>query len=429
MTDPLHFLWRRFVWPLLTRCRSDYNAKKARNNYNKLLAKFSSEKLKSVKVVFLVNESSKWKYGTLFKILADDSKYNPVVLLTCADIDWQLDQEGKKAKLETNKSFFDRHGIKSEVAYDCQLDRAIPLREFHPDIVFYQHPWSISPCQAPLAVSEYALTFYAPYFLPTYGSPELEYQQDFHRYVFRHIVFNQDWVDYYTKYRNRYIYAGKLLPFGHPMLDTYWQMVHQRAGSSTGGWVIYAPHWSIPHPRNKNVLNLSTFMETGRPMLEYALNHPEIKWLFKPHPSLRTVLYKILPRQEVDDYYEQWEHIGKVCYTGDYVELFFESQAMITDCDSFLIEYVFTGKPIIHLKRDGYNVGSSSPFISLFDTYYKVCNEVELGATIDYVIVKHNDPNRQLRLELMERLGLCRNDVSSAIVKEMDLIFCKNDRT
>jgi CDP-glycerol glycerophosphotransferase (TagB/SpsB family) len=170
-------------------------------------------------------------------------------------------------------------------------------------------------------------------------------------------------------------------------------------------------------------------METGRPMLEYALNHPEIKWLFKPHPSLRTVLYKILPRQEVDDYYEQWEHIGKVCYTGDYVELFFESQAMITDCDSFLIEYVFTGKPIIHLKRDGYNVGSSSPFISLFDTYYKVCNEVELGATIDYVIVKHNDPNRQLRLELMERLGLCRNDVSSAIVKEMDLIFCKNDRT
>lgn len=421
--DPLHFVWRRFVWPFLRQIRSNHNAKKASNNYGKLLAGCPMVKSASIKVAFLVNESSKWKYEALFSMLADDQRYSPIVLLTCADIDWQLNREERQAKLDSNKAFFGRRGFRCELAYDGQKDTAISLKKFHPDVVFYQHPWEISPCQSPLAVSKYALTFYVPYFLPTYGIPELECRQDFHRNLFCHVVLNKDWVHYYAKYLGRDIYSGKLMPLGHPMLDVYWQMAHKKKVLEADRWVIYAPHWSIPHPKNTNALNLSTFMETGRPMLEYALRHPEIKWLFKPHPTLRTVLYKILPRQEVDDYYAQWERLGKVCYNGDYVELFFESQALITDCDSFLIEYVFSGNPIIHLKHDGYNVESRSPFVELFETYYKVYTADELESTIDYVVIKQNDPNKQRRLELMKSLELCRNDCSSKIVKYLNSIF------
>ena len=134
MTDPLHYFWRRFLWPFQMWVRANYNARKAHANYERLLAKHRSIKLKIVKVCFLVNESSKWKMDSVFRLLADDPRYCPVVLLTCADIDWQLDREEKKAKLEANKSFFDRRGIECELAYDCKTDEVIPLNKFHPDI-------------------------------------------------------------------------------------------------------------------------------------------------------------------------------------------------------------------------------------------------------------------------------------------------------
>lgn len=422
--DPLHFIWRRIIWPNWVLLRSNCNARKAHAHYSRLLAKCGDLKRK-IKVVFLINESSKWKMDALFRALSKDSRYKPLVLLTCADIDWQLDKEAKKAKLEANRDFFDRHGIEYEVAYDYEMDESIPLDRFHPDVVFYQHPWGIAHNQNPCEVSKYALTFYVPYFLPTYGIPDMEYRQDLHRCIFRYIVLNQGWADYYEKYKGRFLYAGEFLPVGHPMLDVYRQMASKNTGSITDGWVIYAPHWSIPHPQNQNPMNLSTFLELGKPMLDYALRHPEVKWAFKPHPSLRIVLYKILPRQEVDDYYEKWERLGKACYTGDYVDLFFESRALITDCDSFLVEYAFTGNPIIHLKRDGYNVGSVSPLVDLFETYYKVDDTSQLDAVLDDVVLRRNDSQRQSRLDVMRKLGLGTHDTSSEIVSNLNSIFFK----
>ena len=424
--DPLHFIWRRFIWPNWVLLRSNNNARKAHAHYTALLNKDYSSK-KEIRVAFLVNESSKWKVESLFHSLVKDSRYKPFVLLTCADIDWQLDKESKKAKLAATKEFFDRHGIVNEIAYDYELDMPLPLDRFQPDVVFYQHPWEIAQIQGPLAVSKFALTYYVPYFLPTYGIPQMEYRQDFHRQIFRHIVLNKEWADYYEQYEGAFRYAGELLPLGHPMIDVYREKALKASGRTKKEWVIYAPHWSIPHPSNtNNGMNLSTFLETGRPMLEYALRHPEIKWMFKPHPSLRTVLYKILPRHEVDDYYAQWERLGSTCYTGDYVDIFFDSQALITDCDSFLIEYVFTGNPIIHLSRDGYNVGSVSPFVELFETYYKVRDTSGLETVVDDVVLRHNDPQRELRLETLKKLNLCDHDASSAIVSNLDSIFFKD---
>ncbi len=424
MTDPLHFLWRRLIWPYWNRLRSDCNVRSARANYARLVTKKYGLTRKSIRVIFLVNESSKWKYDALFKALDDNPNYYPVVCLTCADIDWHLDIKAKISKLESNESFFRRRGIRCEMAYDYQLDKTISLDRFKPDVVFYQHPWGIASNQCPLAVSKYALTYYVPYFLPTYGLPE-ECRLFFHRCIFRHIVLNQDWANYYSECQGKDLYAGKMLPLGHPILDVYWQKIRSHTVPPEGV-VIYAPHWSMPHPKINNVMNISTFLDTDRPMLKYARNHPEIKWVFKPHPSLKTVLYKIWPSQDVDDYYAQWEQLGRACYTGDYIDLFFESSALITDCDSFLVEYAFTGNPVIHLKRNGYNLNSKSPFVKLFNTYYGVTDVSQIAKVIDYVVLKHNDPNKQLRTDVMNCLCLYRHDIASAIMHDLDIFFAQD---
>ena len=63
-------------------------------------------------------------------------------------------------------------------------------------------------------------------------------------------------------------------------------------------YVIYAPHWSI----DDNRTNYATFEWNGKYILEYAKKHPEIKWIFKPHPSLKLRLetQKIMTNEEIE---------------------------------------------------------------------------------------------------------------------------------
>ena len=72
-----------------------------------------------------------------------------------------------------------------------------------------------------------------------------------------------------------------------------------------GEYVIYAPHWAI-----KDIgFKYGTFEWSGQYMLNYAKSHPEIKWLFKPHPILFKTLVDtgLYTTQEAEQYYEDWE--------------------------------------------------------------------------------------------------------------------------
>ena len=120
---------------------------------------------------------------------------------------------------------------------------------------------------------------------------------------------------------------------GSPSLDVIKDI------KSDKNYVIYAPHWTINH---ENTIAYSTFKETGKFILEYAQKHPEFNWIFKPHPLLKKALLDnvFMSEEEINSYYSAWESLGQACYNGDYFELFNNSQLMITDCCTFLMEYL-----------------------------------------------------------------------------------------
>ena len=68
------------------------------------------------------------------------------------------------------------------------------------------------------------------------------------------------------------------------------------------GYIIYAPHHSFAPSH----LNFATFKWNGKYILEYAKSHPEFKFVFKPHPQLKTRMIKrhIMSEKEVDNYFE-----------------------------------------------------------------------------------------------------------------------------
>jgi len=66
--------------------------------------------------------------------------------------------------------------------------------------------------------------------------------------------------------------------------------------------------------------------------------------VFKPHPRLKyeLVQHGIMTMAEADEYYDAWRSIpnASVYEQGNYFGLFVESTLMITDCISFLGEYL-----------------------------------------------------------------------------------------
>lgn len=148
-------------------------------------------------------------------------------------------------------------------------------------------------------------------------------------------------------------------------------------------------------------------------MLEFAKNHPEIKWVFRPHPILFKSLIdtKFFTEEEAKKYYSDWEKIGIKYSNGEYFELFNKSKMMITDSCTFLGEYFITGKPLIWI------VGENSPFKNkdnyILNSYYRANNNEELLNLLNNV--PNNDYMKEQRVKELENSNLKNNNSAKKI--------------
>lgn len=402
-----HIIWKLEIQLQVLRVKCNYAI-----DLQKVLQRAKGRK---IKVIFLVNELAKWKTQSLFDLMDRSESYEPYIGLTLANIDWGLSYNDKMAKYEANKKYFLDRGMRILDAYDFNRGVTMSLEQYEPDIVWYQQPWDIAEVQRPDTVSRYAITGYIPYFVQNYGSFGIDYNQVFHRELWRCFIVTKQWERYFRRKCGFLSHAGKLLGLGHTALDA----LKSCGAEECKGYVVYAPHWSIDCPGNENFENYSTFLWTGKPILEYAKAHPEIKWVFKPHPTLKSTLKqsKIWSTEEVDAYYEEWGRIGTKCETCDYQRLMMESAAMVTDCGSFLTEYFSTGKPLVHLISPTCKLKPLPPAQKMFNSFYKVHSMEELETTLEMLIGQQKDPKREERLALVRKLGIGTSNVAANILQ------------
>lgn len=160
-------------------------------------------------------------------------------------------------------------------------------------------------------------------------------------------------------------------------------------------------------------------------MLEYAKAHPEIRWVFKPHPLLRRRLIEngFMTRQEVDDCYQAWERIGITCYDGGYADLFKRSRALVTDSGSFLLEYMTVGKPLIRLEPVDFNMRFSPVFARVLDSFYTCRSVDEMKAALKLVVEDRQDPRREERQTAAKAAGLYGNQAAERICAYLSDVF------
>lgn len=383
-------------------------------NYARVIQRIKNKKGK-IKVAFLCNDDARWKTQSLYDLLDNDELFEPIILFTKLYTEKQTRKQSHEEFIKSY-NFFKNQNMKIELAYDIKEEKYLDLSQFSPDIVFYQLPFYCSPIQSPDKVSEYALTAYVPYYT---GTSLYETKQDvkFRNKLFRYYLADEGLKEYYESLMGEC--SKNIRIVGHTSFDIFYQNDIKQLNNGKFQ-VLYSPHHSI---ETNSPLHLATFMENGELILQYAQNHPEVSWIFRPHPLLKKMLKTVWTDEKIEEYYKAWQDIGIYETKGNYIDTFLQSNLMINDC-SFFREFFPTESPIIQLinpKVVPYDKISEQ----IIETCYNSHNNEELIKLLDLLIKKRQDPLKNKRLALLKKLNIKNTCASLNIVDDIKNVMLK----
>lgn len=393
----------------------NFRFKQIQGNHKRVLHKLKQKD--KIKVAFFLIHESVWKYDGVYGLMANDNRFDPIVVV-CPYITY-----GEETMFrEMNKAYNSakNKGFNVIKTYDETTKQWLDVKsEIKPDMVFFSNPHKLTKDEYYIDHFNDSLTCYVPY---NFGNSHLYQQmhnQLFHNYLWRLFAETEFHKDLSIKYaRNRGInvivtgYPGTdiLLDKNH-FSENIWKQKDNRIKK-----IIWAPHHTIDD--NTAFLSYSSFLIYAEFMVRIAHEYKgKIQMAFKPHPILFNRLCQ-LPNwgtERTKNYYNQWERMenGQLV-EGGYIDLFLTSDAMIHDSGSFLIEYLYTGKPVLHTNRDENISDRLNAFGTLaFNQHYHAKNELDIKKFIEDVLNNKDEKKAERELFLASKL-LLPNQMSAS---------------
>ena len=165
--------------------------RRCRHVLRRLRQKVSSKQ--KLRVVFLVDCPAKWKYQSVYALMAQSNLYDPCVaigLRKCHDYELPVDELAQQ--VEERTKFYEKIGCRCVTAFDVNRKTPIDMKTLGADIVFYQEPWMLFGSHTVMNVAKTALACYVPYSVEWEFDPTLHWLPNFHRLLFATFVWNQD---------------------------------------------------------------------------------------------------------------------------------------------------------------------------------------------------------------------------------------------
>ena len=292
-----------------------------------------------IKVLFVVSEVSMWKTETLYQLMLSHPRFQPYILpvgdITKHDADIEV-------KTYCNGKGYDY--------VQLGLDETIQSR-IAPDIIFYQqaYPKFIDDKYFEMNNRESLFCHVNYCFQNTVTTNSLNRPlQNIAWMVFSE---NQICADEIAPIMDNKGCNLKVtgLPFMDELLlskEHYpdpWKLQERRKKR-----IIYAPHHSF---MPEDLVSWSSFLQNGEFILSLAKKYSdETQWVFKPHPFLEPKLRKVWGDEKTEWYFNEWRTLPNTqMVDGGYYDVFKHSDAMLHDCGSFLLEYQYTGNPVMFL--------------------------------------------------------------------------------
>jgi hypothetical protein len=288
------------------------------------------------------------------------------------------------------------------------------LEDEQPDVVFLQNPYdSTRPDNVSVERlrAQGARIAYIPYGLDVGGGTDnLRWQYDLE-------VQRQAWRIFVRSEEHRRMYGlhcqsgnRHVVVTGHPKVDrivTHCRSPKDASSQPEGGGglktVLWCPHFTVEPG------GWSTFVKLSESILSYFESEPEgLRLIVRPHPLFFGRLKEVMAdasavEETLRRRFDRNPHM--ILDEGEeYASSFLESDALMTDAGSFLLEYLPTEKPILYLHNsDGPGLNESGDFVEF---YYQAMNFPDVTNFLKMVRAGA-DPKREARIEQTKRLLHC----------------------
>ena len=350
-----------------------------------------------INVAFFCMSVSLWKYETLFIRMQKDSHFNPLFFISPKMDVWSA----RIHEIDLMRAYCKKMGFQYIEMDNYFFNKGVDLQQYSIDLAFYTQPYINIPCPEYYydKLVDNALLCYVPY---GYLISRMK-----HNYVsLLNII---AWKNFFPTTISKKIALtfkpdyDNILDLGYPGYDMYLSCEEYNWGKRGTKKVIWAPHYSVGEG---NWIQLSSFMSIKDYMLSLAEEFKdEISVAFKPHPYLFPTLCSKWGKKKAIAYFREWQHRDNcILFEGSAYSLFKSSDAMIHDCASFLLDYMYTQKPCLYVSMTGkLNVETGEDGRDAYDAHYHAKNLNEIHDFIKQVVLESNDPMIVNRLEVLNK--------------------------
>ena len=352
---------------------------------------------------FVISSLPMWRLQDLYDLLSKDSRFNATILL----VPFLNNEEAQRRKsLKELEDFFKSRKYHYHI-YNPDTIHSF-LKETKIDIFFYQQLYSdIYP--EPIEINHHLdkLIGYIPYGMITIKA----------EWIYNTRYTNLAWKLFYPtqmhlKYAREHSFnkAKNVVVVGEPNAKRYltahnsypWKPQHNNHVKK----VIWAPHYSV----SGGYLQRSSFLWMADIMKEVVRQYEgSIQFVLKPHPRLMSELYNHPDwgKEKTDTYYELWNSgVNTQIETGEYIDLFMTSDAMIHDCGSFTAEYLYTKKPVLFASIDIKDVSSNLDYFGseCLKCHYWGSSKEDLMLFLNERVLGGDDPLREARQKFYDQV-------------------------
>lgn len=370
-----------------------------RNAYQKEVKRLTKID-RPLNVLFLVLYPSVWKYDSVYRLMELDKRFNPHILV-CPVVD---NTDGRMIeRMNQCFEYFKSKGYKVTEAYNEEANSYVAVESMQPDILFYASQWDQH--YDVRYRSKILFKYLKCYVNYSYKNNPFEWSiaSAFQGYMWMYFSECEDNKELALSFNKKEFQNIHVV--GYPMYDEVqdtiatgkdWKIQDKKLKR-----IIWAPHHSIEG--HDGLIKLSTFLLYSDTMLQLAEKYKDqAQFVFKPHPQLRAVLYEHPDwgKERTDAYYAKWENGENTAFVnGAYIDLFKSSDAMIHDCHSFTVEYLYVNKPVMFLANYDREGQSNKVGKKAFDCHYHALSAEDIEAFVRDVVIGGKDTKREIRNE------------------------------
>lgn len=311
-----------------------------------------------IKVVFICQYIPAWsKNKQLYETLKRDDRFEVILLCIPNRISANklIDPENMSNDVY---DYFSNHGYGEAVNALIGKDEWYDLKEYHPDYVIYNR----YDRPMPVVYTSSTVAFYSKICLIIYGPALLRIEEYMPDRIFTSntYCFFAESKSIKRVFEERNSILGKLklskaFLCGLAGVENAYKAVNDSYPawnfSKNGFRIIYTPRWTT-----ETIWGGTTFLKYKDTFISMADNNTDMDILIRPHPLMfnNFISKGIMSESDVNDYITCCDSRDnlRIDKEKEYLASFWNSDVLISDFSSIIIEYFVTGKPIVYLTYD-----------------------------------------------------------------------------